>query len=315
MKTFPLHLRSFFFATWAVIIFSAFASLSSPGEPYLVKEFTQNGPGNLDVRTTGGSITVSAHELNTVRVEMYLQVEGKKIAPGDSEGKEILEDFDIDIAQSASTVSAVVEKKNNTKNWGKSHPSISFIVYVPKLVSSKLNTSGGSIRLEGVEGSQDVKTSGGSLSFNNLTGKVEGHTSGGSIDIKNHMGTLNAHTSGGTINLRDSKGELSVHTSGGSINIDNVQGSINASTSGGSIKATLLTLDKQVKLHTSGGSIKAVLPSGVGLDLDLTGEKVNSKLQDFNGQADKGRIKGSMNGGGIEVVMSTSGGNVDVEYQ
>ena len=106
-----------------------------------------------------------------------------------------------------------------------------------------------------------------------------------------------------------------MHTSGGSIKIENVQGSIDASTSGGSINAKLLTLDKHVRLHTSGGSIKAVLPRDAGLDFDLKGEKVNTKLQNFKGQVENDRVKGSMNGGGIQVVMSTSGGNIDLEYQ
>jgi hypothetical protein len=315
MKTSLKHLPLYFLAAFTLLIFSAFSSVKSPDEPYLVKEFTQHEPGNLEVTTSGGSINVSAHEGNTVRVEMWVQVGGKKIAAGDAEGEKILKDFNINISQEGNTVSAVAEKKENTKFQGKNHPNISFTVLVPKRTTSNLTTSGGSISLDGVEGSQEVKTSGGSLSFKNINGNVEGHTSGGSIEVLNYTGVLNGNTSGGSINLRDSKGELKVHTSGGSINIENVQGNIDASTSGGTINAKLLTLDKQVKLHTSGGSIKAVLPSGVGLDLDLQGEKVNTRLQDFNGQADKGRVKGSMNGGGIEVVMSTSGGNIDLEYQ
>ncbi len=291
------------------------AQKSNTASPYMAKEFTVQQPGNLKVETSGGSIEVLAQEGNTIRVEMYLQVGEKKIAPGDAKGEKILEDFNIDISQSANTVSAIAEKKNNKNYNGNNYPSVSFTVYVPRQISTNLNTSGGSIRLEGIEGNQDVETSGGSLSFKNLTGKVEGNTSGGSIDINDYTGTLNAHTSGGTINLEDSKGELNVHTSGGTINIENVQGSIDASTSGGSINATLLTIDKYVKLHTSGGNIKAILPSGVGLDLDLQGEKVNTKLENFNGQADEDRVRGSMNGGGIEVVMSTSGGTVDLDYQ
>lgn len=315
MKTSLNHFKRYFFAAFALTVFSAYSSLTAADEPYLVKEFTQNEPGNLEVTTSGGSISVSAREGNTVRVEMWVQVGGEKIAPGDAEGEKILKDFNIDIKQTGNTVSAVAEKKENTKFQGKNHPNISFTVFVPKRTASNLNTSGGSISLAGVEGSQEVKTSGGSLSFKNINGNVEGHTSGGSIEIVNYNGVLNGETSGGSINLRDAKGELKVHTSGGSINIENVQGSIDASTSGGTINAKLLTLDKEVKLHTSGGSIKAVLPSGVGLDLDLQGERVNTKLQDFNGQADKGRVKGSMNGGGIQVVMSTSGGNIDLDYQ
>ena len=283
--------------------------------PYLTKEFNLQEGGYLNVNTIGGSIDVRAHEGNTVKVEMYLKSGNKEIAPGDPEGEKILQDFNLDISQSASTVTVTAEKKDNRKDWGRNHPNLSFTVYVPKRISSNLHTVGGSIHLDGLEGNHEVKTVGGSLSFKNMQGNTEGSTAGGSISIANYSGAINAHTSGGSINLQDSNGDLKVHTSGGSIKIENISGTIDASTSGGSIKAKLLTLDNSVKLSTSGGSIKAVLPSGKGLDLDLQGNKVNTKLQNFSGETDKGRVKGSMNGGGIQVVMITRGGNVDLDYQ
>lgn len=284
-------------------------------DPYLVKEFTLSGPGKLEVETSGGSIKVEGHDSNQVRVEMHLHKDGKTYAAGDSKGKELLEDFTIDISQSGNSISAKAEK--NSSGWfsfGDS-PSISFTVHVPRNMSSKLHTSGGSIQLEGVKGPQDVKTSGGSLKLKNISGDMNAYTSGGSITLTDYRGTVEAKTSGGSIKLANASGNLKVHTSGGSISIENVKGSLDASTSGGSIKANLLGLDRYVKLHTSGGSISASLPKGAGLDLDLKGNKVNTQLQNFNGEVEKNRVKGSMNGGGIQVVMSTSGGNVNVEYQ
>ena len=196
MKIFFKYSSVFFLATFAVTFFSAFSLLKLADEPYMVKEFILNEEGNLEVETTGGSIKVSGHQGNAVRVEMYLQIGEKKIAASDVEGKKILEDYHIDISQNVSTISAIAKKKDNTTFNGKNSSSISFALYVPKQVSSKLNTSGGSISLEGVEGNQEVKTSGGSLTFKNIEGKTEGHTSGGSINIANYSGSLNAHTSG-----------------------------------------------------------------------------------------------------------------------
>ena len=302
-------------AALALATFSTLTSLKAADDPYLVKEFKLDGLGNLKVQTSGGNIQVSAHESNTVRVEMYLQKNGRSVDAGDERGEELLEDFKIDISQSANTVSAIAEKKNLSGfNFG-NQASISFRVYVPKRISCSLHTSGGSIDLTGVEGIQEVKTSGGNLNLQDIEGKTEGHTSGGNILIADYTGIIKARTSGGSIKLQDSKGEFDIHTSGGSIKIEEVAGNIDAHTSGGSIKANLLTLDQHVRLHTSGGNIDAVLPAGIGLDLDLKGERVNTRLQNFNGKADKDRIRGSMNGGGIQVVMSTSGGHVDVEYQ
>lgn len=292
------------------------AVLEQDGEPYMTKEFNMDGPGNLQVKTSGGSIQVASHGSNTVRVEMHVRV-GNKKNPSEEAIREALEDYEIDISQSSNTVTASAQRNSSVSGWfgSSNNSSVSFTVYVPQSISCNLNTSGGSISLEGVNGVQEVKTSGGSLSLKRIEGEMNAKTSGGSIKIEHYYGVLNAHTSGGSIKLNEAKGLLSVKTSGGSITLDNVSGSVEAKTSGGGIKANLLSLDRHLTLKTSGGSITATIPSGLGLDLDLKGNRVNTRLMNFNGEAEKDRIIGSMNGGGIPVVMSTSGGSVNLQYQ
>ena len=307
------------FGSALIVALFSVTGVAAEGQPYMVKEFTLDKPGNLKVRINGGGISVSSHDGNKVRVEMYVRKGIKWITARDEAAKELMEDYEIEIVQSDNTVSAHVERKSEISNWfswfSGDNISISFTVYVPEKISCTLNTSGGSISLSGVTGNQEVKTSGGSLSLDNIQGSMEAGTSGGGISIERYAGNLDAHTSGGPISLKDSKGELNVSTSGGSIKLDHVDGSIDASTSGGGIHATISSLTKYLKLKTSGGSITAVVPDGLGLDLNLKGNRVNAKLVNFNGEAEKDRVIGSMNGGGIPVVMSTSGGSVNLEYQ
>ncbi len=104
-------------------------------------------------------------------------------------------------------------------------------------------------------------------------------------------------------------------TSGGSIHLNEVSGDIQAHTSGGSINADVLKLGKYLTLSTSGGSVHATVPGGQGLDLDLSGNRVNTVVTNFSGTAKDNRVKGSMNGGGIPVKMSTSGGSTELKYR
>lgn len=255
-------------------------------DPYLNKEFTISTPGELEVETAGGSIDVSSHNGNTVRVEMFVRKGGRVLSAGDNDATEALEDFDIEIEKSGNKV--IASAKRDGGNWfGNNNVSISFKISVPRQISCDLNTSGGSISLTGVTGEQNVRTSGGSLNLDDIKGDMEAKTSGGSINISNYAGILDAGTSGGSINLRDAKGSLDLSTSGGSINLSDIQGSLVASTSGGGIKVNLSSLEKQLKLSTSGGSITAIVPSGLGLDLDLKGNRVNTKLSNFDGEVEK----------------------------
>ncbi|WPP51536.1 DUF4097 family beta strand repeat-containing protein [Catalinimonas niigatensis] len=282
-------------------------------DPYMTKTFTINTPGKVMVRTSGGSITVSGHNGNDVEVKMYVKKNGSSSwFSSDDDIEEALEEYDISIRQDGNTVYAEAERRG--RNWGNNNLSISFVLEVPQDISADLNTSGGSINLSKVEGEHNVKTSGGSLNFDEITGYTEAHTSGGSINISQYDGVMKGNTSGGSIRANNSKGELNLHTSGGSIVLEDVSGNIDAHTSGGSIKAFVNDLDEYLTLKTSGGSINAVIPQGIGVDLNLSGNRVNTKLTNFTGQAEKNNIEGSMNGGGVPITLKTSGGSVNLDY-
>ncbi|WP_019029948.1 DUF4097 family beta strand repeat-containing protein [Colwellia piezophila] len=144
---------------------------------------------------------------------------------------------------------------------------------------------------------------------------IDVNTSGGSIEIEDLTGKVDAHTSGGSISVEDVVGDVNIKTSGGSLDLDNIIGKINAHTSGGSIKLKLPTNPtKDTKVKTSGGSITAYLAKDVAVNLSAktSGGRVSSEFA-VNGKTSKRKIEGTINGGGPELVLKTSGGNVRVK--
>jgi hypothetical protein len=139
-------------------------------------------------------------------------------------------------------------------------------------------------------------------------------TSGGSIKISDLNGNVDAHTSGGSISLGHIDGLVNIKTAGGSINVEEVTGTIKAHTSGGSVNATI---SKQPtgdsKLTTSGGSITVYLAADIAVDLSAkaNGGRVRSDFE-VDGKVKKKSIQGSINGGGPDLVLKTSGGSVKV---
>jgi DUF4097 and DUF4098 domain-containing protein YvlB len=278
-------------------------------DPFLTKSFNVSS-GELYVSTSGGSIRVEGSSASKVTVEMFV----KSSRHSDSKIKEILEeDYEISIEKSGSRIEAVA--KRTGKSWTWNGISISFVVHTPKDFACELNTSGGSLKIAGVSGrSHDLKTSGGSITAQDMSGILEARTSGGSITVNDYMGDMDVKTSGGSIKLEDIKGDIEASTSGGGIRIEDVQGEVYATTSGGGINADITKLENQLVLRTSGGSVRATIPSGLGLDLDLKGNRVNTSLNNFSGESKSDRVKGTVNGGGILVQLSTSGGSVNLDY-
>jgi hypothetical protein len=301
------------FVLAALISTTLIAFAQEVKKPFQVKEFKLSGRGNLITRTSGGSIQVNGSSGNEVKVTMYV-TPASSSKKNEAPSAEALAQYTFDIRQEGNTIYAVAERKDKT--WKKDNAlNVSFDIEVPQQVASQLKTSGGSISLSNVSGTQQAHTSGGSLNFNNVKGDTEARTSGGSINLSSYSGNLEATTSGGSINLEDASGTLKLSTSGGSIHLRQVSGDINAQTSGGSIQADVQQLGKYLTLETSGGNVTATIPGGKGLDLDLAGNRVKTTVNNFNGLAKDNQVKGRLNGGGIPVKLHTSGGNTELSYR
>ena len=323
------------------------AQNNSDKEPYLTKSLSKETIKDVQVKTLGGSISVSGVNSSEAKIEVYVQPNNYKSNPLSKAEiqKRLNEDYEFNIDVSNNTLTAIAKAKDRNMDW-KNALNISFKVFVGENVSTDLHTSGGSISLIKLTGNQGFSTSGGSLHVNNVTGKIDGKTSGGSIHISNSKndislntsggsivanncsgkiklrtsggslklkdlkGDITANTSGGSINGNNIDGELISHTSGGSIHLDNMSGSLETSTSGGHIDVAITTLGKYVKIHNSGGNVDLQIPNK-GIDLDLSASRIRTDaLNNFSGTKDDDEIKGKLNSGGVPVTVRSSSGTI-----
>ncbi len=229
--------------------------------------------------------------------------------------------------------------------------SVGFNVKAPAKTSARLVTSGGNISISNITGNQNVNTSGGNIDIDRITGEAQAGTSGGNVSLSASKANINAttsggnitigkidgklevstsggdidansitrgllaNTSGGNIDVKNARGTVDVRTSGGSIMLEGLTGPAIAYTSGGDISADLNQIKDKLELETTGGSITATLPKGLGYDLDLSGEEVSTVLANFQGRTSQNKIKGKMNGGGILIRLTSSGGSVNINYK
>jgi hypothetical protein len=279
-------------------------------KPYLTKSFPATGLKNVRVETSGGGIAVKGQNGGEARVEMYVRSNrGREMS--DADIKEKLEkDYEITLDKSSDAL--VIRAKRLRKGDWDDALSISFDVYTPANVSTDLETSGGGISLADLNGTQKAETSGGGIDLRNIKGNAEVETSGGGINVENFDGKLDAVTSGGGINATGNLGDSRLVTSGGGIKLNSVSGNVEAETSGGSIDANIRKLGNRLTLSTSGGSIDVKMPMDQGMDLDLHGDKVQVAMNNFDGVVEDDRVQGKLNGGGIPVRISTSGGRVRI---
>lgn len=180
----------------------------------------------LDLRTSGGSITVS-----DIDGETRLRTSGGRIELEEIGGP-------VDAHTSGGSISA--------RSLGD---------------TAKLDTSGGKITVDGVAGDLFAETSGGSIHVEGARGAIDASTSGGSVSAtftagNNSGGSLS--TSGGSVVAYvdpAAKLDIDASTSGGSVTVDvpvTVQGKISKRSISGSLNGG----GAKLRLRSSGGSIR-----------------------------------------------------------
>lgn len=309
------------------IIFIVLASARAGEMTKIERSFTVKAGGTLMLESDIGSIKVQSVTDEKVRVELRQEFRGWD----DDDIKDFMEDFQIDFEQTGDDVTVTAHLERRWKDlW--EHVKVEFYIEVPSKYNVDLNTSGGSISVEDLEGEIRAETSGGSLNFGSILGPVHGKTSGGSISLHKSdgdvyvktsggsisMGDVNgnveAHTSGGSISMERVKGSVEAETSGGSVHIDEVDGPLNASTSGGSMTAYITKQpDSDCSMKTSGGSITVYLPPDISVDVDAKTSwgKVESDFEVLvSGSQKKNQLRGEIQDGGPELYLRTSGGNI-----
>ncbi len=280
----------------------------------------------LFLHTDLGKVTINGTESNELHVRVTKE----------SSNDEILRGFDVSFQQSSNGLDIEGRYDGPRLNRGR-RLKVEYEISVPYDFNVEVKTSGGSIALEDLRGTAQLRTSGGSVTAVHVGGPLDIHTSGGAIsieDIGNRAllktsggsitardvdGPVDAKTSGGSITAEEVRGNIAVRTSGGSIRLNDIYGSADAETSGGSITAALVGQpDQDMNLRTSGGSIVLHLDDEVQADINAraSGGRVSSDLPlAIQGEVKRGHLQGSLNGGGPMLTLNTSGGGIRIVEQ
>jgi len=240
------------------------------------KTFTVQPGGDLKVQTSGGDIQVLTGTDNEVKVTARQRIN----ADSEEKADELLKNLELTIEQQANNITAKAKYgKPAGWHWGSTPVTVSFTVVVPKHYNVDLNTSGGDIGLESISGQARLRTS---------------------------------------IHVDRAGGEAELSTSGGDIVIDSVRGRLSASTSGGDIRASIEgSLKGSCALSTSGGNVTVSVEKSAAFDLKSRTSGGNVDADGLTIAIEKGGLRksslsGKVNGGGPELSLGTSGGDIRI---
>ena len=328
------------------LFFGIVSLFVSAQKPYVSKTFRGGQYNGLEITSSGGKITVTGTSNQEVSVDVFVSGTNSSQPLSLSEISRRMENYTLDIRQQGAQIVCVAKRTSNQENW-KEGLNFVFEVKTPYQMNTRLKTSGGAIFVQDLEGKTDIQSSGGSLTLRGIKGQTRGNTSGGaiyaeglrdqidlstsggsiqamhisgqtklqtsggSINLTDIQGDLMAVTSGGSIRAKETNGQIDLKTSGGAIVLDDIRGAVKAQTSAGSITADLVQIKGPVFLATSAGGVTVTLPKQTGLDLEVSGMRIQANLQgDFEGKKANNHLIGKVRGGGQPVKISTAAGSV-----
>ena len=288
------------------------------------KEFDLAPGGRFVLDSDRGSVTVTGSRSSGVRVVITSK-------------KDNIEDYmKFEFDQSPGEVRVTGEKIKSFSSlfsWGSSH-SLRYEVELPRETELEIDTGGGGIRVDGIQGEVQLDTSGGAIRAYDIEGELLAETSGGSITIERIQGNARVSTSGGSINAESIGGALEARTSGGSITIDGVEGDLHAKTSGGTIRiggaggrvdASSSGGSVRVQftsgnfsggsLSTSGGGIQVAVDPSAGFEVDAhaSGGSVHCDFPvTVSGKLSRHTLRGTLGAGGELLRLRTSGGSIRI---
>lgn len=276
----------------------------SPGVYIFQDSFTMEELETLDFTLGFGNVNIVGSDSR--QGEITLRATGEVEDPA-----RLSENIDIQKTLASPTAIFKVTSSDNIDISNK--VNLEATLSLPKNIGISAKTSGGHIHANNLTSNQKFNTSGGHISLDNIKGKTVAKTAGGHITGSQIFGSSNLTTGGGHIKIKRSTGSLTVKTGGGHIEIEDASGNVNAKTSGGNISASILNADGPLKFNTSAGNISVSLPQDIAADLDASGSTVNlADIFDFSGTKNQGDIKGSVNGGGVSIVINCEYGNVNI---
>lgn len=124
---------------------------------------------------------------------------------------------------------------------------------LPGTPTARLETQGGHITVQDVNGDLRAITAGGHINAGNVQGDAVLHTGGGNIRAGTIQGVAQLETGGGNVSVQRAGGGVTATSAGGQIDFGEAAGSIRARTAGGSIR--VLRVSGPMQLASIGGSI------------------------------------------------------------
>jgi hypothetical protein len=258
------------------------------------KRFPTNGKPDVDLSTFDGAIEIRSW--NRPEVLVVIEKRGRDKAETDT--------IEVNAEQNGNRVTVDARVPYGTAGWGiswhDSWRSARLIVSLPPASNILASSGDGSIDIERVSGTIDLRSGDGSIHARDLTGDLKAHTGDGSIKLTDVDGSLDIDTGDGSVVVSGKLTTVRVRTDDGSVTVQAAPASAAAA---------------DWTITTGDGSVTLALPDGFGGELDAhTGDGgihlQGISVSNTSGRNGKNTFRGTIGSGGRALRLRTGDGSI-----
>ena len=196
-----------------------------------------------------------------------------------------------------------VEWKTKRISWHGVSPRMVF--QVPYEIDLDIETSTGSLTVEGCEGEKGIYTSTGSITVTDSNGDIRAVSSTGSHEYEDVTGDMRIESSTGSQRYRDTQGFIQAESTTGGITISRHRGALDLRSSTGSQEGEDILLTGDSSFHTSTGSIDFDFRNALeSFSFDLRSSTGRIRVGDTDA---RGQLR--FGNGSIEITATSSTGS------
>jgi DUF4097 and DUF4098 domain-containing protein YvlB len=252
------------------------------------KQFAANAGGTLKFDTDFGDVTISGSDSNQVTIHAVIKGDQRPVK-------------DYEISAESSNESVILRGRNIDYDWFDS-PSlkVTYTIQVPRNYDVQVHSARGNLELR------------------DFNGKVFADSSRGNVNVVAINGSIQIDSSRGNVHGSRLTGSVRAASSRGNIEFDQVEGPMDLSNSRGNVNVKLVNTNHGANIDASRGNINIQVPKQFAANLNARADRgtIHSDLpitttdRSFGHRQDT--LIGTINGGGKELRIDASRGNVSI---
>ena len=268
-------------------------NISSQVEESKTLKVDADKPLTLKITDDAGDVTVTGGDVETVQVKVVKTAYDSTQARADEEVKTI----EYTIEQVGDTIT-LSYKIPNSMNFNNNINTVDFIVTVPTETSVNVDTSFGSVAVQGVQGVVNLSNDFGDVGAKNIEGELTIQSNSGEINVE-------------AVDAGDKNVEIK--TDFGDITLEQIKaGDVSATSNSGTVTFTKVNVTKELNIQSDFGDIDLTQAMASSYDLHT-----NSGSITIDGA--KGKLKAYTDFGNIEILnaksvtldVKTNSGNIE----